>query len=395
MAKFNPKKGVGARRWYFLAKSLTQRGICVTVFTGDVCDESIQIFFKDAIERNLFYIRYVNGLNKNGYITNAKIRNYLITLKSLINKEIDIFESWAIRLRNELISYLEEESADIIIASGHPCSLLFQVMPLKPLYNDIFFVCDYRDVWNQEYNYSDTRLIFKSIKKKSLKQEYLTLLSADLVTHVSLGQSLLTQNQFPDLPNKSLKKFQVINNFVVRKNFKSDVNTDICVKYKWLHFGNIRNESLDSFYKFLFLLKNQSNCSEKVHIYGHAPKYRNFKERDLLINNTLNKEVVGVEDQKKVLDSYQNALVFFDKKTGYGTKIFDYIAADVTILAVCDEGELYNLCEFFDIPHISPNQLLKNGIPLRIQKMPNAKRKMFLDKFSIDVVSEKLLNALR
>ena len=392
VAKFDPKKGVGARRWFYLAKSLSDRGISVTVFTGEACYETTQYFFKDAIERNFFNLKIVSGSNKSINATNNRLRKRIKALRSLLNKEIDTFENWAIRLRSDLIEFLNRKTADIIIASGHPCSLLYQVMSLKPLYNQILFVCDYRDLWNQEVNYSVSRLIFKSIKLKSLQQEYETLLFADLVTHVSEGQSLVTQKQFPNLLDKYQNKFKVINNFIINDNLKHINSNGDPENFNWLHFGNIRNESLDSFYKFIASLENQCSGNTKLHIFGVLPKHRNRLERESLSNNVVLKKVVGISDQKKILSSYKNAVVFFNKTTGYGTKIFDYIAADINFIVICDESELYDLCAYYEIPHISTSDLLNSGIPFPIKKMPSQKRKIFLEKFSNEVVSDILID---
>ncbi len=353
--KYSASSGVGGRRWRKLGAFLARKGHEVTYvkpveskeFNAGELGSGCEV----VIAAGVLSKHYLNATMRSSLLRRFGVKCF--RLFDWLSGRVDHGERWAQFSFPVVKKLIREKKIEVVVASGHPCSLNYWAAVLKAECPDILLVQDFRDTWNDEINYSlQGARNSSNIKLKSLLYEAIAIESADIVLNVSLGQSL----RMVALHQSHSKKFHVLENGFDPEDYRVGPTADRSrSNFSIVHAGGIRWQSiigLNNLVEAVAELENElkkhdvmfdwygprPKMSVSEGVWGAAGKFFRFH---------------GTVDQEELAKAVMNAsfgMIIFDKSTGLGTKIFDYIGTSTPFFAICPQGELQKFCDEHGMP---------------------------------------------
>ena len=352
--KYAPESGVGGRRWRKFGKYLSRRGHEVffvkpnefvqiphiTETTDAVTIHEVGSLFGDLHHMLADKSRLYKNLA-------AKLAAFLYKSRG----HMDEAEAWAKRSSHHVKELIARENIDVLVATGHPCSINYWAAKVKSQLPDLVLVQDFRDTWNDETNYSlDHFSGFVRAKERSVAAEKTAISRADCVLNVSPGQS----SRMLETHHAHRDKFHVITNGYDPDDFAGIV-IDQPSGLRIVHAGKIRwhaSRGLMALIRAIAQTEQQmQDCDLVIDFFGPVPRVQKTPDTEKIIDRFFNFH--GQVSPDRIAEEVAKAsmgMIIFDKETGYGTKIFDYIALSRPFLTICPPGELYD----FSIEHGMP-----------------------------------------
>jgi len=352
-----PGGGAGVQRWLKFVKYLREFGwepIVYTAKNGEmpVIDQSLEQDIPKGItviktkiwEPYSFYKTFI------GKKQNEKINASFLSEKKKpsITEKISVWirgnffipdarKFWIKPSINHLTNYLKSNQVDAIISSGPPHSMHLIALGIKKNFPNIKWVADFRDPWTNIDFYKELMLTADSDNKhKQLEKE--VLLHADSV--ISIGNGM--NEEFKNILGKSPEKFTVITNgFDEDDIYKEPLAKD--KKFSIAHIGTlVKSRNPEVLWKVLSVLTTENAgfrndleiklvgkvdyfVTEQLKKYGLESYVRRI---DYLPHN----EVIKEQQKTKVLLLLVNNTP--NAKSILTGKIFEYLAAEVPILAI-------------------------------------------------------------
>lgn len=345
-----PSSGVGGRRWRKFSKELHRRGHNIHILTADD-KEHIYSQTSDLEGIQLYSIPRGLGLRPGSSLAARILYKLRGGYATRYFHYIDPFEPWAQRATKRASEIMRDRHIDVLIASGHPCSVNLYLGRSKREFPKVLFVQDFRDLWNHEVNYQ-VGYISKKAKKRSLEWERIVMEEADMVIALSRSQGEKLKECHPCVASK----LGIFYNGYDPEDVTLSGPQGQQSRIRLTHAGSIRWSGLLAFQSFLdVLMEWPSEKLDQLEIifYGANPvtycrpdqvNFMNDKIafKGLVAEDVLNREILA---KKKSM-----GLVFFDKVTALGTKIFNYMACDRPAMIVAPKGELTELAEENELP---------------------------------------------
>lgn len=356
-----PSGGAGVQRWLKFVKYMREFGWEPIVYTAQngempVVDESllneipkgIEVIKKPIWEPYSIYKKFIG--RKEDYKINASFLNE--------NKKAGFTEKISVWIRGNffipdarkfwikpsirfLSNYVIKNNINVVISSGPPHSMHMIALGLKSKYPKIKWLADFRDPWTN-IDFYDKLMLSSLADTKHKRLEKNVLQEADIV--VSVGNSM--SEEFKEIVKQDgfnrLEKFKVITN-----GFDTDdLNSNNCIKdikFSLAHIGTlVKDRNPLILWKVLSQLVNTNPkfaqeleiklvgkvdyfVMEQINFYGLKPYLTKI---DYLPHNLV------IEEQKK---SHVLLLLVNNTKNAKGIltgKIFEYLAANVPILAI-------------------------------------------------------------
>jgi hypothetical protein len=420
-----PSGGAGVQRWLKFVKYMRDFGWEPIVYTAQngempVVDESllkeipeqIEVIKKPIWEPYSIYKKFI-GRKKEDKI-NASFLNE--------NKKTGLTEKISVWIRGNffipdarkfwikpsirfLSDYVSKNEIKVIISSGPPHSMHLIALGLKSKHPQIKWLADFRDPWTNIDFYDKLMLsTFADAKHKRLEKNVLQ--EADIV--VSVGNSM--SEEFKEIvkqdSSNSLEKFKVITN-----GFDTDDLNEVDfvkdTKFSLAHIGTlVKDRNPEILWKVLSeLIRTHKKFEQQLEIklvgkvdyfvmeqMNHYGLKSYLKKIDYLPHNLV------IQEQKK---SHVLLLLVNHTKNAKGIltgKIFEYLAANVPILAIGPtDGDLSVIlkntntgliCDFKDERTLKEHILtLFEGYSIE----PNQKE---INKFSRRNLTKELCNLL-
>ena len=179
-----PESGVGGRRWNKIGKIIADHGHQITFITSNFSFE-INERLRNHPNCSIISIpTFLLKLDRNSLV--GRLIFYLSKKAAKIFGFIDFYEPWSHKISKIVKKELGNKNYDVVITSGHPCSLNYHVSKVQCNFKFVRFIHDFRDLWNSEVNYSlKNGGIGKIGKKRSLIAQDKVLDRADRVYAVS------------------------------------------------------------------------------------------------------------------------------------------------------------------------------------------------------------------
>ncbi|WP_319409918.1 hypothetical protein [uncultured Desulfosarcina sp.] len=399
--KYEPSSGVGSRRWRKFARYLSLLGHKIWI----VAPPEKGKFKSEDLSTGSNSLNVIKIGSKLKYY-NLFLSQYSKYYERLVAKTSHIFfenikgffdhaEAWAMYTAPKIKKLIKELKIEALIVSGHPCSLNYWASILKSDLPNLKLIQDFRDTWNDEVNYSIERFS-KSLKckERSVIAEKIAIQHADLVLNISEDQS----NRMKSNNKKTEKKFKIITNGYDPEDYKIFNNLKLSKTFTLIHAGTIRWHAIEGLKKlFLAMREMEEELIEKkfmINFYGtklnfeEINDFRRIIEKFCRFHNFLKTE--------SILEKISGAtagLIIFDKETGYGTKIFDYIGQSKPFFAICPPGELQKFCKKNNMPTASFNsESIRNALLelLKIEKLQYDIGKKNFESFSIPNITLEL-----
>lgn len=356
-----PSGGAGVQRWLKFVKYMREFGWEPIVYTAQngempVVDESllneipkgIEVIKKPIWEPYSIYKKFI-GRKKDDKI-NASFLNE--------NKKAGFTEKISVWIRGNffipdarkfwikpsirfLSNYVIKNNINVVISSGPPHSMHMIALGLKSKYPKIKWLADFRDPWTN-IDFYDKLMLSSLADTKHKRLEKNVLQEADIV--VSVGNSM--SEEFKEIVKQDgfnrLEKFKVITNGFDTDDLNSN-NSIKDIKFSLAHIGTlVKDRNPLILWKVLSqLVKTNSKFAqeleiklvgkvdyfvmEQINFYGLKPYLTKI---DYLPHNLV------IEEQKK---SHVLLLLVNNTKNAKGIltgKIFEYLAANVPILAI-------------------------------------------------------------
>lgn len=356
-----PSGGAGVQRWLKFVKYMREFGWEPIVYTAQngempVVDESllneipkgIEVIKKPIWEPYSIYKKFI-GRKKDDKI-NASFLNE--------NKKAGFTEKISVWIRGNffipdarkfwikpsirfLSNYVIKNNINVVISSGPPHSMHMIALGLKSKYPKIKWLADFRDPWTN-IDFYDKLMLSSLADTKHKRLEKNVLQEADIV--VSVGNSM--SEEFKEIVKQDgfnrLEKFKVITNGFDTDDLNSN-NSIKDIKFSLAHIGTlVKDRNPLILWKVLSqLVKTNSKFAqeleiklvgkvdyfvmEQINFYGLKPYLTKI---DYLPHN------IVIEEQKK---SHVLLLLVNNTKNAKGIltgKIFEYLAANVPILAI-------------------------------------------------------------
>lgn len=356
-----PSGGAGVQRWLKFVKYMREFGWEPIVYTAQngempVVDESllneipkgIEVIKKPIWEPYSIYKKFIG--RKEDYKINASFLNE--------NKKAGFTEKISVWIRGNffipdarkfwikpsirfLSNYVIKNNINVVISSGPPHSMHMIALGLKSKYPKIKWLADFRDPWTN-IDFYDKLMLSSLADTKHKRLEKNVLQEADIV--VSVGNSM--SEEFKEIVKQDgfnrLEKFKVITNGFDTDDLNSN-NSIKDIKFSLAHIGTlVKDRNPLILWKVLSqLVKTNSKFAqeleiklvgkvdyfvmEQINFYGLKPYLTKI---DYLPHNLV------IEEQKK---SHVLLLLVNNTKNAKGIltgKIFEYLAANVPILAI-------------------------------------------------------------
>jgi len=356
-----PSGGAGVQRWLKFVKYMREFGWEPIVYTAQngempVVDESllneipkgIEVIKKPIWEPYSIYKKFI-GRKKDDKI-NASFLNE--------NKKAGFTEKISVWIRGNffipdarkfwikpsirfLSNYVIKNNINVVISSGPPHSMHMIALGLKSKYPKIKWLADFRDPWTN-IDFYDKLMLSSLADTKHKRLEKNVLQEADIV--VSVGNSM--SEEFKEIVKQDgfnrLEKFKVITNGFDTDDLNSN-NSIKDIKFSLAHIGTlVKDRNPLILWKVLSQLVNTNPkfaqeleiklvgkvdyfVMEQINFYGLKPYLTKI---DYLPHNLV------IEEQKK---SHVLLLLVNNTKNAKGIltgKIFEYLAANVPILAI-------------------------------------------------------------
>lgn len=356
-----PSGGAGVQRWLKFVKYMREFGWEPIVYTAQngempVVDESllneipkgIEVIKKPIWEPYSIYKKFI-GRKKDDKI-NASFLNE--------NKKAGFTEKISVWIRGNffipdarkfwikpsirfLSNYVIKNNINVVISSGPPHSMHMIALGLKSKYPKIKWLADFRDPWTN-IDFYDKLMLSSLADTKHKRLEKNVLQEADIV--VSVGNSM--SEEFKEIVKQDgfnrLEKFKVITNGFDTDDLNSN-NSIKDIKFSLAHIGTlVKDRNPLILWKVLSQLVNTNPkfaqeleiklvgkvdyfVMEQINFYGLKPYLTKI---DYLPHN------IVIEEQKK---SHVLLLLVNNTKNAKGIltgKIFEYLAANVPILAI-------------------------------------------------------------
>lgn len=356
-----PSGGAGVQRWLKFVKYMREFGWEPIVYTAQngempVVDESllneipkgIEVIKKPIWEPYSIYKKFIG--RKEDYKINASFLNE--------NKKAGFTEKISVWIRGNffipdarkfwikpsirfLSNYVIKNNINVVISSGPPHSMHMIALGLKSKYPKIKWLADFRDPWTN-IDFYDKLMLSSLADTKHKRLEKNVLQEADIV--VSVGNSM--SEEFKEIVKQDgfnrLEKFKVITNGFDTDDLNSN-NSIKDIKFSLAHIGTlVKDRNPLILWKVLSQLVNTNPkfaqeleiklvgkvdyfVMEQINFYGLKPYLTKI---DYLPHNLV------IEEQKK---SHVLLLLVNNTKNAKGIltgKIFEYLAANVPILAI-------------------------------------------------------------
>ncbi len=157
--RFPPHEGIGARRWAKMAKYLTRAGAEVSVLSANLPPGSSPWMVDvHGIAQHHYHHHYPAALEGNPRSFPQKIAYRLALASTRLQKpgnpyDRAIFDRES--FQEALAKCIRDFGPDVLVVSGAPFMLLHHAAALKPNFSDLPFIADFRDPWNagQHYGY--------------------------------------------------------------------------------------------------------------------------------------------------------------------------------------------------------------------------------------------------
>lgn len=310
----------------------------------------------------------------------------------LLVGNIDQAERWARYSYRTVKRLIDERDIDVLVASGHPCSINYWAAVLKSERPQVKLVQDFRDTWNNELNYEmKPGYLGSRAKERSVVAENIAIANADIVLNVSAGQSARMQRA----SQTTRGKFHVLTNGFDPSDLRTSTPHD-AMGVRMVHAGTVRWHAAAGLAHLVQAIAELDGLAglERLTIdfYGQKPKLPQSQEAARVLAKHF--RFHGVVDSERLAKEVAGAslgLIIFDKDTGLGTKTFDYMVMSKPFLAICPEGELQRFCLEHDMPVASYNV---GEIKRTLLDIINGSRSLTLDKsrferFAIPVLAEE------
>lgn len=385
-----PGGGAGVQRWLKFVKYLRDFGWEPIVYTAEngempVIDLSLEkdipkglTVLKTKIwEPYSFYKTFI-GKKQNEKINASFLsENKKPSLTEKISVWIrgnffipDARKFWIKPSVNYLSNYLKTNKVDAVISSGPPHSMHLIALGLKKKFPELKWVADFRDPWTNIDFYKELMLSASSDQKhKTLEKDVLN--AADSV--ISIGKGM--DEEFKLILGNSPEKFKVITN-----GFDAD---DICKdplekdkKFSIAHIGTlVKSRNPEVLWKVLSELVKENPSFKndlEIKLVGKVDffiterlKHYQLESYVRRIDYLPHNEVIKEQQKTKVLLLLVNNTP--NAKSILTGKIFEYLAAEVPILAIGPkDGDLAAILQktesglisdFEDAPQLKQNIL--------------------------------------
>ncbi|MBN8694161.1 MAG: glycosyltransferase family 4 protein [Bacteroidetes bacterium] len=352
-----PSGGAGVQRWLKFVKYLREFGWEPIVYTAEnaempVIDASLEKDIPNNItvlktkiwEPYSFYKTFI------GKKQNEKINASFLSenKKPSITEKISVWirgnffipdarKFWINPSVKYLNDYLKKNPVDAIISTGPPHSMHLIALGVKKNFPSIKWVADFRDPWTNIDFYKELMLSSSSDKKhKRLEKEVLK--NADSI--ISIGNGM--NEEFKTILGSNPEKFTVITNgFDEDDLYKGSIETD--KKFSIAHIGTLvksRNpETLWKVLKSLCEINSDFKNNLEIKLVGKVDYYVMERLKHYQLDSFIRKidylphnEVIKEQQKSKVLLLLVNNTP--NAKSILTGKIFEYLAANVPILAI-------------------------------------------------------------
>lgn len=351
--RYSPASGVGGRRWRKFAKYLANNGHDIWIVVPPekaqypVCVDEL------SDNHRLKVLRVATPIHKLHITLSKKSRFYERLMSKILGcisvrlfGNIDQAEFWVKYSCETVKNLILNNDIPLLIASGHPCSINYWASIIKSDLPELKLIQDFRDTWNDEINYSIEK--YKDAlraKTRSVQAENSAIDYADIVLNVSQGQL----NRMVGNRSHFRRKFHVLTNGFDPDDYQ-ETEASSPKKIKFIHAGTIRWHAKKGLEEFVYALSDlDEQLDEKmfsVDFYGPIPDLVKDEQTARVIDKYFRFHgVVGVDVVAKEIANATVGLIIFDKKTGYSTKLFDYIALYKNVFAICPSGELSDFCK--------------------------------------------------
>jgi len=349
--KFPPMGGIGTRRWVKFAKYLSKLGYQVHILTRDYhfIDKTT---WSDDVDKNIiihkfksYYPSWLLSESSNYFTFQIKRYSNFILKKTLFYLDNAQYDAKNILSNSKGI--IEKYQIQNVIATGHPVSINYISSYLKIDNSDINLIQDYRDNWNDlnlyQYGKSGGFCFFKR-KEESARKEFFTLFYADKVLNVSEDLTLKLAKKHKSLEDK----FLTLTNGYDHDDFNNITSSN--TSFNIIYAGSLFNERIEAVYLLLDAIISLNdayiNNNFRVVIYSNYNVGRMDKKYEKLINkNIIFKAFIPPREVLKEISTFSFCLSINSKFASYafGTKIFDYMALNKSILHVSNRGALFNM----------------------------------------------------
>lgn len=388
-----PSGGAGVQRWLKFVKYMRDFGWEPIVYTAQngempVVDNSllkeipkgIEVIKKPIWEPYSIYKKFI-GRKKEDKI-NASFLNE--NNKSGITEKISVWirgnffipdarKFWIKPSVRFLSDYVSKNEIKIIVSSGPPHSMHLIALGLKSKYPQLKWLADFRDPWTN-IDFYDKLMLSSFADKKHKRLEKKVLIESDVV--VSVGNSM--SNEFKELTKQigynRPEKFKVITN-----GFDTDDLNELDfvkdTKFSLAHIGTlVKDRNPQILWKVLSeLIKTNKKFEQQLEIklVGKVDYFVMKQMNQFGLKSYLNKidylpHNLVIQEQKK---SHVLLLLVNHTKNAKGIltgKIFEYLAANVPILAIGPpDGDLSVILKNTNaglISNFEDEQLLKEHI---------------------------------
>lgn len=352
-----PSGGAGVQRWLKFVKYLCEFGWEPIVYTAEngempVIDLSLEkdIPKNTTVLKTKIWEPYSVYKAFIGKKQNEKINSSFLTesKKPGITEKISVWirgnffipdarKFWIKPSVNYLTEYLKKNPVDVIISSGPPHSMHLIALGIKKNFSNVKWVADFRDPWTNIDFYKELMLSSSSDKKhKQLEKEVLK--NADAVLSIGSGMN----EEFKQILGNNPEKFSVITNGYDEDDvFKGELEKD--EKFSIAHIGTlVKSRNPETLWKVLKLLVETNENFKKdleIKLVGKVDYFVNERLKHYGLDSYVRKidylphnEVIKEQQKTKVLLLLVNNTP--NAKSILTGKIFEYLAANVPILAI-------------------------------------------------------------
>lgn len=352
-----PAGGAGVQRWLKFAKYLREFGWEPIIYTAEngempVIDNSLEkdvpkgiTILKTKIwEPYSLYKTFIGRKKEDKINASFLSENKKTSLTEKISVWIrgnffipDARKYWIKPSVSYLKDYLSKNPVDVIISSGPPHTMHLIGLGLRKQFPNIKWVADFRDPWTN-IDFYDELMLSSSSDKKHKRLELEVLLNADSV--ISIGKTM--SNDFKKLYSKQPEKFKVITNGYDEDDiYEGLLEKD--KKFSIAHIGTlVKSRNPETLWKVLKDLVNENESFKKdleIKLVGKVDFFIKEQIEKHGLSSFVNKidylphaDVIKEQQKTKVLLLLVNHTK--NAKSILTGKIFEYLAAEVPILAI-------------------------------------------------------------
>ncbi len=348
-AHFPPELNIASFRPYFIAKGLTDAGWDVHIVTNDIPDadhkleldiskftiikiqNKLQMYFRKSIlvkgkaESSILSLQKSSGILSNLKLWAIKISRYYGVFNG--QRFPDFYNIWIyFALKKISLEY------DVLITTSPPYALSYLGLLIKRKKNNIYWVCDWRDLWTKHPIYPG----FPVIRFFEKKLEKLIMNEANLNVYASTGME------------KSAKKISEYQNSIVMYNgydseFSRYVNKTTDTIIQIVYTGTIYPKIRDPESLFSLL----SNIKREYPILSDLLKFVFVGSGDSVTQLAKHYEISDLVEVRGLVSHSESRkmqvessyLLYLDcdlqEEAGViGAKLFEYISVGVPILCI-------------------------------------------------------------